>query len=36
MVLGPGDIKQAHTIDEWVELSQLEAIFHLYEKVVNA
>ena len=35
MVLGPGDIKQAHTIDEWVELSQLEAIYHIYNKVIN-
>lgn len=36
LVLGPGDIKQAHTIDEWVELSQLEATYQIYNEVVNS
>ena len=33
LVLGPGDIKQAHTIDEWVYLSQLQQSFDLYLEV---
>jgi len=36
IVLGPGDIKQAHTIDEWVEVSQLEKIYQIYVEVINA
>ena len=35
IVLGPGDIKQAHTIDEWVELSQLESTYQIYTKVIK-
>jgi acetylornithine deacetylase len=35
LVLGPGDIKQAHTIDEWLALSELEDIYQLYAEVVN-
>jgi len=35
IVLGPGNIKQAHTIDEWVEISQLEKIYGLYQAILN-
>lgn len=35
IVLGPGDIKQAHTIDEWVEISQLEKIYKIYAGIIN-
>ena len=35
IVLGPGDIKQAHTIDEWVEVSQLEKIYYLYAGIAK-
>jgi acetylornithine deacetylase len=30
LVYGPGDIAQAHTADEWVELAQLEAVAQTY------
>ena len=36
IVLGPGDIKQAHTIDEWVYVSELEKTYHLYKKVIES
>ncbi len=32
-VFGPGDIAQAHTVDEWVSHEQLNAAFAVYEKV---
>ena len=35
VVLGPGDIAQAHTSDEWVELDQLEQGTRLYEKLIR-
>jgi acetylornithine deacetylase len=35
IVLGPGDIQQAHTVDEWVLLSQLEQSYQIYMKVIN-
>jgi acetylornithine deacetylase len=35
LVLGPGDIAQAHVTDEWVELNQLETAYELYSRVVN-
>ncbi|MBD3293753.1 MAG: ArgE/DapE family deacylase, partial [Armatimonadia bacterium] len=31
VVFGPGDIAQAHTADEWVELAQVEAAADVYE-----
>jgi acetylornithine deacetylase len=34
-VLGPGHIAQAHTWDEWIELSQLERGTNLYEKLIR-
>jgi acetylornithine deacetylase len=35
LVLGPGDIAQAHVTDEWVELDQLETAYELYSRVVS-
>lgn len=35
VVLGPGDIAQAHATDEWVALEQLETAYRLYRQVVN-
>ena len=35
VVLGPGDITQAHTIDEWVEVEQLKKGVALYERFIN-
>lgn len=35
LVLGPGDIAQAHVTDEWVALDQLEKAYELYSRVVN-
>lgn len=36
IVLGPGDIAQAHAIDEWVSIQQLEQALHIYAKLVNS
>lgn len=36
LVLGPGRISEAHQIDEWVELSQLELAFKRYGELVKA
>ncbi|MBT8142852.1 MAG: acetylornithine deacetylase [Gammaproteobacteria bacterium] len=33
IVLGPGDIKQAHSADEFVLKTQLQTAFELYEKI---
>ena len=35
LVLGPGDIAQAHVSDEWVGLTQLDTAYELYRRVVN-
>ncbi|RPI75796.1 MAG: M20/M25/M40 family metallo-hydrolase, partial [Planctomycetaceae bacterium] len=35
IVLGPGDIAQAHTWDEWIALEQLAAGSALYQKCVE-
>jgi len=35
LVLGPGDIAQAHAIDEWVSLSQLSAAADCYKGIVE-
>lgn len=35
MVLGPGDIAQAHTADEWVGLDELEAAAGIYRRIVS-
>ena len=36
LVYGPGDIAQAHTADEWVELAQLEQVAKQYIAMINA
>lgn len=36
LVLGPGDIAQAHTADEWVSLGQLETALERYGAVIGA
>jgi acetylornithine deacetylase len=35
VVLGPGDIAQAHTVDEWVEVDQLKKGVNLYERFID-
>lgn len=35
LVLGPGQIAQAHTADEWVALEQLERAFELYARLIE-
>jgi acetylornithine deacetylase len=35
VVFGPGDIAQAHTHDEWIELSQLERGTGLYARLIE-
>ncbi len=35
LVIGPGDIAQAHTHDEWVDLSQLELGTDLYTRMIE-
>ena len=34
IVLGPGSIEQAHAVDEWVSIGQLELALQLYTKLV--
>ena len=35
IIVGPGSIKQAHTVDEFVEISQVEAASRYYEALVR-
>ena len=35
LVLGPGDIAQAHAVDEWIALDQLERVEVLYRSIVQ-
>lgn len=35
LVLGPGDIAQAHTQDEWIQLDQLEKGSRLYAELIH-
>lgn len=35
LVLGPGNIEQAHVADEWVALDQLDRAFEIYSKLVK-
>jgi len=35
IVLGPGNIAQAHVVDEWVSVDQLERALDIYTKLVN-
>jgi acetylornithine deacetylase len=34
VVCGPGDIAQAHTAEEWVEIAQVEAAARIYEHLI--
>ena len=36
VVLGPGDIAQAHTDGEWIEISQLERAVEVYGRLIDA
>ena len=35
VVIGPGDIAQAHTVDEWIELDQLHKGVDLYTRLID-
>ncbi|RIK39099.1 MAG: acetylornithine deacetylase [Chloroflexi bacterium] len=35
VILGPGDIAQAHTIGEWIEVAQLEAAVGVYQRLIE-
>jgi acetylornithine deacetylase len=35
VVCGPGDIAQAHTVDEWISVEQLEKGTDLYAKLIQ-
>ena len=35
IVLGPGDIAQAHTVDEWVAIDQLHKAVEIYSRFIN-
>lgn len=35
IVFGPGEIAQAHTVDEWVSLEQLAMAAHAYERMIG-
>ncbi len=35
IVLGPGNIAQAHAADEWVEIAELERAYFQYKKVID-
>jgi acetylornithine deacetylase/succinyl-diaminopimelate desuccinylase-like protein len=36
VVLGPGNIAQAHTSVEWVEIAQVEQAVEVYRRIMNA
>jgi acetylornithine deacetylase len=35
IVFGPGDIEQAHTVDEWIAIEQLETATAVYERLFS-
>jgi acetylornithine deacetylase ArgE len=35
VVLGPGDIAQAHTVDEWIEVAEMERAVEVYVELVK-
>lgn len=35
LVLGPGNIAQAHTVDEWVSLEQLQVCYDTYLRIIR-
>ena len=34
IIVGPGSIEQAHTIDEFIDLSQLDTAFNIYRSIM--
>jgi acetylornithine deacetylase len=36
VILGPGNIAQAHTVGEWIEIAQLEQAVTIYSKMIEA
>jgi acetylornithine deacetylase len=36
IVVGPGDIAQAHTVDEWIEIAELERAVEVFVELVKA
>ena len=36
IVVGPGDLRQAHTVNEWVSVEQLHQSVDLYLKFIQA
>ena len=35
VILGPGDIAQAHTVGEWIDIAQLEAAVTAYQRMID-
>ena len=35
VVMGPGDIKQAHTVDEWMSLDQFDRAIDVYKEMIH-
>ena len=35
VVMGPGDIKQAHTVDEWMRLDQFDRAIDVYKEMIH-
>jgi acetylornithine deacetylase len=35
IILGPGSIEQAHTVDEFVEIEQVEKAFAVYQRLMR-
>jgi acetylornithine deacetylase len=35
VILGPGDIAQAHTVGEWIEVAQLEQAVNIYRRLIE-
>ena len=35
VVIGPGDIRQAHTHDEWIDLNQLQRGTEIYAAMIQ-
>jgi acetylornithine deacetylase len=35
VVLGPGNIAQAHTVGEWIDVAQLEQAVHVYRQLIE-
>jgi acetylornithine deacetylase len=36
VILGPGNIEQAHTVGEWIELKQLERAVEVYQQLIRS